>query len=563
MKKICEAAFLILLFTSSIIIDARSQYEVDTVFKLTNPQFAYPTLTTSGDIYFESDVEGNWEIYRMHAVTNKIKRLTHNKVLDRMPSYSSSNNKIVFISDRDGDFEIYTMDTVGNYQTQLTNNQTYAIHPYWAPDGKSVIFNELHVPSKTYDIKSINPQSLSITIFLNDDDLNSYAQQSPDGKYLIFDKWQDNNSNNGEIYLLENQTKKLKRLTKNTVYDGYPAWFSDSKHVVYSSKSEKYFKLYYMNVETPNPVQLTFGDYDDQRVHIINDQIVFNRNIDGDINIYKSRIIETAAGKQLDSLVQLTFPQYAYPGYSPDGEQIIYQAKFFDKWQLYKRSIKTGDVQRLTNKGNNEQACWSPDQKNIVFVSDISGHQNLALLDSSNVLRPLTNTASRNIHPFWHPDGHKIIFNREEDNKLEIWEYDLLTSKEYQLFTDSVHNSYASYSPDGNLIAYVRWLDNNGEIYLFDTATKQSTRITDHDAFDGYPRWMPDGENILFSSNRSGIFKLHLVNIHTRAVSMLNPEGKYPEVRADIAPSADRIILNVVKPDQLNLYEYRLSGTNQ
>ena len=538
------------------------QYKVDTVLKVTNPQYAYPTLTSSGDIYFEADVEGNWEIYRMQAVTNGVTRLTHNKVMDRMPSYNNINHQIAFISDRDGDYEVHLMDTAGDFQTQVTNNQTYTIHPYWSPDGQSIIFNELHRPSRTYDIKSFDLHSKSIHTLLDDEDLNSYAQLSPNGNFLVFDKWQNNNSENGEIYLLDTQTKELTRLTNNkNVYDGYPAWFSNNKHIIYSAQKDEYFKLYYLNIESPSPQPLTSGKYDDQRAHVMDDQVVFNRNIEGDINIYKSHLIATENGWKLDSIVQLTFPEYAYPSYSPNEDQVLYQAKFFDKWQLYTHNFKTGKTNRLTNKGNNEQASWSPDGKSIVYVSDVNGHQNLYLLDSLNEQKKLTNHTTRCIHPFWHPEGESIIFNREVGEKLQIWEYNFLENKESLLFTDSVHNSYGSFSPDGSLVAYVRWLDNNGEIYLYDTRTQQHVRMTSHSAFDGYPMWMPDGKSILFSSNRSGVFKLHLISVETGELYMLNPKGKYPEVRAHVAPLTNRIILNMIKPGQLNLYEYQFSDS--
>ncbi len=188
-----------------------AQFQIDSIIKLTNPQYAYPSWSPNGSqILFEADVEGNWEIYRMDKDGSNIKRLTHNKVLDRMPNWSL-NDEIVFISDRDGDYEVYKMDLDGNLQTQLTNNQTYEIHPYWSPDGNTIIYNSLVQGTRTYDIRTMSSDGSNIQVKLNDDDLNNYAQISPDGKKIVFDKWQGNNDKNGEIYMMDADGKNLKR----------------------------------------------------------------------------------------------------------------------------------------------------------------------------------------------------------------------------------------------------------------------------------------------------------------------------------------------------------------
>jgi TolB protein len=124
---------------------------------------------------------------------------------------------------------------------------------------------------------------------LRDDDLNSYARVSPDGERIVFDKWWDNVESNGEIMLLELATGRLTRLTANSVYDGYPAWFPDGRHVLYSSEVDGVFKLFRLDVETGDREQLTFGPGADQRGDVSPDgtRIVFNRNLDGSIEIYE------------------------------------------------------------------------------------------------------------------------------------------------------------------------------------------------------------------------------------------------------------------------------------
>jgi TolB protein len=57
-----------------------------------------------------------------------------------MPAWSPDGRWIAFESDRDGDFEIYLMDATGGRLRQLTHNRTEDHLPSWLPDGKAIRF---------------------------------------------------------------------------------------------------------------------------------------------------------------------------------------------------------------------------------------------------------------------------------------------------------------------------------------------------------------------------------------------------------------------------------------
>ncbi|TRO54609.1 translocation protein TolB, partial [Candidatus Bathyarchaeota archaeon] len=50
-------------------------------------------------------------------------------------TFQRNNGKIAFNSDRDGNFEIYVMNADGSNVTRLTNNSDYDTVPWWSPDG--------------------------------------------------------------------------------------------------------------------------------------------------------------------------------------------------------------------------------------------------------------------------------------------------------------------------------------------------------------------------------------------------------------------------------------------
>ena len=86
-------------------------------------------------IAFESDRDGNFEIYVMNADGTGQTRLTDHPAADRYPAWSPDGAMIAFTSTRDGNDEIYVMNADGTGQARLTNSPVSDSRPSWSPTG--------------------------------------------------------------------------------------------------------------------------------------------------------------------------------------------------------------------------------------------------------------------------------------------------------------------------------------------------------------------------------------------------------------------------------------------
>ena len=111
--------------------------------------FWNPRWTSDGQhLAFSSNLEGNTEIYVVNVLATEqrirlagpVTRLTFDVHWDSSPDWSPDGSRIVFQSDRDGDPEIWVMRSDGSEQMQLTHNRVGDSNPVWSPDGTRILY---------------------------------------------------------------------------------------------------------------------------------------------------------------------------------------------------------------------------------------------------------------------------------------------------------------------------------------------------------------------------------------------------------------------------------------
>jgi serine/threonine-protein kinase len=92
-------------------------------------------------LYYDSDIAGNDEIFRIPVAGGERERLTNNPADDFSPMPSPDGKEFVFHSWRGGSRDIYLQQLDGSGVEQLTNTPNQEYLPLWSPDGKAIAFS--------------------------------------------------------------------------------------------------------------------------------------------------------------------------------------------------------------------------------------------------------------------------------------------------------------------------------------------------------------------------------------------------------------------------------------
>ena len=222
---------------------------------------------------------------------------------------------------------------------------------------------------------------------------------SPDGKKLIF--FSEKNLFAIDLFMADALTGKVERTIVRTEMDphfgnlefinGAGAWNNKGSQFAFTTIVKGSPSLMIMNVNRSNLVKkIHFPDLG-QIFGLAwspdNRYIVFSSLTDGFSNLFRYDL-------QTDSLTKITDDSYAdlQPAWSPDGKFIAFVTDRFStdmdnlnpgNYRLALLNVQTGNISPLPSfpSGKNINPQWSPDGKNIYFISDQSGISNIYRLE--------------------------------------------------------------------------------------------------------------------------------------------------------------------------------------
>ena len=186
-----------------------------------------------------------------------------------------------------------------------------------------------------------------------------------------------------------------------------------------------------------------------------------------------------------------------------DPAQITSKQKF---------DIQPFTIEKLYMTHSVGDSTWSPDDKQVAFVTNISGRYNIWLVSSqSGWPTQLTVSNQRQANVAWSPKGRWIAYNSDYDGN-EQWDLFLVSTSNGQVVnltnTSEVSEEGAAWSPDGEKIAYSvkPKRSPNYEIDTIEIDTKKIIHLTANtpsQLSNASPIWSKDGKSIIFTQQRA------------------------------------------------------------
>lgn len=152
-----------------------------------------------------------------------------------------------------------------------------------------------------------------------------------------------------------------------------------------------------------------------------------------------------------------------------------------------------------------------------LMISDIDGYDSMSLFSSPQPL----------MSPSWSPDMKNIAYVSFEEGTSRIFIQKLSSAERKGLKLEKGINSSPNWSPDGKKISAVLSKTGNPDIFIYDMERSSWSQVTKHFGIDTEPDWSPNSKSILFTSNRSGSPQLYEVNTRNNRIKRLTFEGSY------------------------------------
>jgi len=190
------------------------------------------TIPVPDEIVFQSNRDGDFDIYIMNIDGSNQRQLTFNTIDDRFPRVSPDGRHIVYQSGRGTNAEIYIMNRDGSTQQRLTFNEQLDDLPAWSPDGRQIIFITW-ISQTDSELFVMNADGSSLSRITDTSTDEGHVSWSAVG--LVFNATEAGTSNY-QLYRSDAAGGNRQRLTISRVDEWSPEWSPDGREILFLSE---------------------------------------------------------------------------------------------------------------------------------------------------------------------------------------------------------------------------------------------------------------------------------------------------------------------------------------
>ena len=305
---------------------------------------------------------------------------------------SESDNRIFFNSDRDGNLEIYESDLGGEQQTNLTNSPVDESSPKLSPDGRYLAY--LIVTETMSAIELIRVDGSSKTQLTSSNTKYRNHSWSPESDRIVYVREDEIGS---RLFTIDIEGSEPVLITSIVGVESSD-WSHDGSLIAFSVGEGELQGIYVRNPEGVNEIRIT-NTPDHNPVFSPNSkQIAFMSTRDDNPELY---VIDTDGSDQI-RITSTDAPEYQF-SWSPDGKKLVFVSERDGNPEIYVTDRKGETQTRLThNTVRDDEPGWSLDGKRIAFVSYLDADGEIIIMDADGTNQErVTNNKARDSSPTW------------------------------------------------------------------------------------------------------------------------------------------------------------------
>lgn len=388
----------------------------------------------------------------------------------------------------------------------------------WTPDGRHILAID-SIADKTYRIVlvSVTDGAIHPLKTLGAQTPRSWMSFSPDGRYIVYDLPQQEDSNDCDIFLLAADGTRETRLIEHPSNDYVLGWTPDGTRLLFASNRTGSVGAWIIQVGDGQPQgrpELVKQDLGVIRsLGITKNGTFFFGNYAQMTREVCLANLDPTTQKVVGAATPLSQPfsvDSSSPDWSSDGKFLAFRTTRISGLAttpsvfISIRSLETGEARELSPSMKSFYLVkWSPDGRSLLLVGTNDKSQfGLHIVDAQT--GNLTATVLDGYWGSWSPDGKAIYYakNDASTKSRPLVVRDLKSGEDKVLFQGYVGLCVAV-SPDGGQVAFSAISgEDYGLLTLHILSLKEGTsrdifRLNNPEDF-GAIAWSPDGSRLMF-----------------------------------------------------------------
>jgi serine/threonine protein kinase/Tol biopolymer transport system component len=393
-------------------------------------------------------------------------RVTDQEGRELYPSLSPNGRSVAYVKTVDGQYDVFLQDLADGTTVDLTEgSQEDDVQPAFSPDGQWIAFRSEREGGGIWLVPATGGGARRIS------SLGYSPAWSPDGREIAVATEGISEPTmrrmESQLWRIEVATgHRLVLINKENGGDGVqPSWSPHGQRIAFWGLSAEGARriLWTIPAGGGKPVKvLDDGNLNWNPVWAPDGQFLyFGSDRSGSLNLWRLPIDE-ASGEVLGEPQAVTTPAMwsGFWSVSRDGRRILYAANEskanVERFPFDSEALRTtGPAVAITSGSRVIRSCdVSPDGNWIAFHSVIPREDLFVVRTDGSGQRQLTNDAYKDRHPFWSPDGRRLLFYSNRGGDYEAWILNLAGGPlERVLPAGSEPLTFPLWSPDGRRIA--------------------------------------------------------------------------------------------------------------